>query len=351
LTARPVISVVVPTRNRAGLLRAALKSLIGQTLPRDDFEVIVVDDGSVDDTAQVCSRLDAELRLKYFRLPRAGISAAKNLGIFASSGAVTLFFDDDDLADADLLTEHVRAHQRHPEENLAVLGYTTWAPGLPITDIMHYLTEVGQNLFTYRSFRDGEIFGFTKFWGGRTSCKRTFLVRCGVFNQIMPGFEDIELGYRLARHGLRVLFHRRAVSYMNRQVTYDDFCRRSEMQGHCRVLFTRLHSQPGLVEALGMADAEDRWQRMEPRLDEQVRRVHELEATIEGADDGSRSGLREELFTLYRTTITAFYLKGTIDELREGDATPTGGPQPDTEAGRGSRGEQGRAAELLDVPT
>jgi glycosyltransferase involved in cell wall biosynthesis len=309
------ISVIIPTRDRAPLLEAALKSLSVQTLPRDLFEVIVVDDGSIDVTAQVSETLAADMRLTYFRLPKVGISSAKNLGIFASRGALVLFFDDDDLADPELLREHVRAHQRHPEEHLAVLGCTEWSPRLEISEVMHYLTDVGQHLFAYRSFRDGEIFGFTRFWGGRTSCKRTLLVRCGVFNQTMPGLEDIELGFRLARHGLRVLFHRRAVSYMNRPVTYDEFCRRCEMQGHCRVMFTRLHPDPRLVVALGMEDAEARWQAVRSSLPAQVDRVRELEAAVPLAEEPDQSLLREELHELYRTTFATFYLKGTVDEL------------------------------------
>ncbi|PZS06483.1 MAG: glycosyltransferase family 2 protein, partial [Chloroflexi bacterium] len=251
MTGAPIISVVIPTCNRAELLEATLHSLAEQSIAIDQYEVLVIDDGSVDETPEICRRFHSRLQLRYHRVPKVGISAAKNLGIFASRGAVLLFFDDDDLADCDLLLEHIRAHQRHPEEHVAVLGYTTWAPALPISEVMHYITDVGHIMFGYPALRDGEMLDWTKFWGGRTSCKRAFLTRHGVFNQSLPGAEDDELGFRLARHGLKVLFHRSARSYMNRPFTYDQFCGRCEAIGVCRILFSRIHPEPEIPDHYG----------------------------------------------------------------------------------------------------
>jgi glycosyltransferase involved in cell wall biosynthesis len=318
LTAVPIISVVIPTRNRAGLLEAALQSLAEQSMPLDHYEVVVVDDGSTDATPEVCARLGSTVRLKYFRLPEVGISAARNLGIFASAGVLTLSFDDDDVADRDLLLEHVRAHQRHPEEHVAVLGYTTWARHLRVTEVMHFLTEVGQMLFSYPSMRDGEMLGFTRFWGGRTSCKRAFLTRFGVFDPRMRGMEDLELGYRLSRYGLKVLFHRSAMSYMNRPMNYDEFCQRCERQGRYRWHLTRLHPEPGVPEALNLEQAEARWQAIKEMLSDQVGRVHELEGLLDtGEDEGEREAIRGELHELYRKTFRAFYLKGSVEALEQ----------------------------------
>jgi len=325
----PIISVIIPTNNRAELLEAALQSFARQRMSADDFEVVVVDDGSVDDTPAVCRRFCAELPLKYDRLGKVGISTAKNLGLFASTGVLTLFFDDDDVADANLLLEHVSAHQRHPEEYIAVLGYTTWAPSLRVTEVMHYITEVGQMMFSYPSFHDGELLGFTKFYGGRTSCKRAFLTRCGVFDQHMPGMEDFELGYRLSRAGLRVLFHRSARSYMNRAVTYDEFCKRCEKQGRYRWLFSRIHSDPALQEPLGIENAEARWLDTKPLLSGQVERVHALEALLEApTDEAHVARFRSELHALYRASFRAYFLKGTVEAMEADGMTMPADGQP-----------------------
>src|SRR6185503_949844 len=107
VTRVPLISVVIPTFNRAELLKASLESLANQSLAKHLYEIIVVDDGSDDDTAAVCQAFSLRLRVKYFWIENSGISAAKNLGVFASSGSILLFFDDDDIADNDLLRQHL----------------------------------------------------------------------------------------------------------------------------------------------------------------------------------------------------------------------------------------------------
>jgi len=77
---------------------------------------------------------------------------------------------------------------------------------------MHFVTDVGQYLFAYQDLVDGQRLDHTYFWGGRSSCKRS-LLRHGLFNPTFRfGSEDIELGHRLSRHGLQVVFARDAVS-------------------------------------------------------------------------------------------------------------------------------------------
>src|SRR4051812_9846129 len=95
--ATPLISVVIPTFNRAVLLRSSLDSLARQTLPATDYEVVVVNDGSADTTEDVCQEFASRMPMRYFYIKNSGISAAKNLGIFASSAPLILFFDDDDI--------------------------------------------------------------------------------------------------------------------------------------------------------------------------------------------------------------------------------------------------------------
>lgn len=90
----PTFSVIIPTHNRAHLLPRAIRSVLAQTLP--DFELIIVDDGSADETPAIVEELD-DPRIRYVRRSNAsGVSAARNCGIRQSRGEFVAFLDDDD---------------------------------------------------------------------------------------------------------------------------------------------------------------------------------------------------------------------------------------------------------------
>ncbi len=251
----PLISVVIPTFNRAALLSATLESLAAQSLPKNRYEVVVVDDGSEDATPKVCRDFASRMQLKYLHIDNSGIAAAKNTGIAVSRGRILLFADDDDIADNRLLEEHLKAHKQYPQKNVAVLGYTTWAPTLSVMPLMHYVTDIGRFLFAYGDLKDGQMLDFTYFWGGRSSCKRSFLAKHGVFNrQFRTIIEDMELGYRLSKFGFRVVFHRAAVSYMSRPLSFEAFCDRCERQGAALFMFSQLHDDPLVQQYCQLAD-------------------------------------------------------------------------------------------------
>ncbi len=320
---RPLISVVIPTHQRAPLLERSLGSLTTQTLPPSQFEVVVVDDGSSDWTQTVCARLAEVLPLCCFRIENSGTSPAKNLGLFASRAPLVLFFDDDDLADPGLLEAHVETHRAHPEETVAVLGYTTWAPELEITPLMTYVTDVGQHLFAYQNMADGDILDYTYFWAGRTSCKRSLLTHHGIFDQDLQAIEDVELGFRLARHGLAVAHARSARSFMARPITFEEFAERRVKHGRGLWLFNSRHDNPAVARYCRVAEALESWPSLAPSVEEKMDRARELERrhTEDGQlDDATRS----ELYELYRWTFDALRAKGIAEAEAEAssDAAP-----------------------------
>lgn len=99
----PTVSVVIPTYNCAGLLGGAIESVLDQTL--NDHEIIVIDDGSTDDTAEVVSRFAG--RIRYLRQENRGVAAARNLGIQSSAGRIIGFLDADDRWKPDKLERQV----------------------------------------------------------------------------------------------------------------------------------------------------------------------------------------------------------------------------------------------------
>jgi len=310
----PLISVVIPTFNRAALLRASLESLTRQTLPLEDYEVVVVNDGSSDATEAVCKEFASRVRFRYLHIKNSGISAAKNLGIFVAAAPLLLFFDDDDIATPTLLEEHVRTHREHATESVAVLGYTTWAPSLTVTPVMEYITNIGQQLFAYKNLKQGQRLDYTYFWGGRSSCKRSLLIRHGIFNQTFRAIiEDIELGYRLSLLGLRVIYNPCAVQYMNRPVSYEAFFRRCEKQGNALFHFSCLHSDPTVERYCRVHEAKKSWDAWKNNIGMGFYRVREIEALLEcESEPTGAESLRSELHKLYGWTFSAAKARGIV---------------------------------------
>ena len=88
----PLVSVIIPTYNRCAILERAIESVLGQTFT--DYELIVVDDGSTDETADLLDRY--RNRVKVIRQENRGVSAARNTGIRASKGELVALLDSDD---------------------------------------------------------------------------------------------------------------------------------------------------------------------------------------------------------------------------------------------------------------
>jgi len=109
-------SIIICTYNRAPLLQRALQSLSRQTLEAGQFEIIVVDDGSTDNTTEVCEAMGHEmLNIKYVRNERnIGLGGAANLGVQSAKGDYLIFTDDDCIAREDWIENMYNALSRYP---------------------------------------------------------------------------------------------------------------------------------------------------------------------------------------------------------------------------------------------
>lgn len=319
LTDPPPLAVIIATWNRAALLAQVLDSLVRQSVPRSAFEVIVVDDGSVDETPDVAARFATDLTLTLARQRNAGLASARNHGLFLTQSPLLLFLDDDDVAQPHLIEEHLRSHARYPDDQTAVLGYTNLDETLTADPLMNFVTEVDGFLFSYPALRDGDVLDFSYFWGGRTSCKRAFLIEHGIFNPVFRfGCEDVELGFRLSRHGLRVVFNARAISTTRRGIEFDGFCHRLFRQGCSSAVFSRLHPDDVVRRWCEVDEATSEWKRIGPvhekivgaarRLDQMARMKAELGFRLPDAD------LRV-LHDAYRKAFRTSKFKGIIETM------------------------------------
>lgn len=101
MTNSPLVSIIVPTYNNEKYLANCIDSLLAQTF--QDFEVIVVDDGSTDQTIKLLKAFKTNPRIRVHSQPNSGISAARNQGLKLSRGKFISFVDSDDCVTPDFL--------------------------------------------------------------------------------------------------------------------------------------------------------------------------------------------------------------------------------------------------------
>ena len=309
----PEFSVLINTYNRAGWLRKCLAGYCVQTFSPERFEIVIVDDGSEDDTRAVVESFEPHLNIRYVRQEHAGMAIARTRLVNEAGSPLLGFFDDDDIVAPTCVEEHWKAHEEHPDPGVAVLGYSEWCPDLNVTPLMHYVTQVGRQYVDYPSLNHGEFYDFRCFWGGRSSCKKAVLDGGELFDpQFTFGYEDIELAYRLSkRRSFRVLYNENAVHRFMQPADLDGFLRRSERQGRTAHFFSQTHPDPVIERYLPVADAVSGWANLEPIYD----RLMGLARTLERTGDGNlpeslESDRCKELFLVYGKLHEGAWAKG-----------------------------------------
>lgn len=240
------LSVVIPTYNRLDSLIFCLEKLSQQSLAREFFEIIVVDDGS-DKSCQ--SEVEGFFRQQgvsglYCRQNNAGPAAARNKGVNLASGEVVLFIGDDMLAADGFLRAHYDFHLLHGEETSALLGQVQWPVVWLKTDFMDWLDKTCFQ-FDFASLLPGEKADYKHFYTSNISLKKNFLLANGLFNESFPyaAFEDTEFGYRLGKNGLRLIYNPRALVYHYHKLTFGDYLFRMEKAGEGAAILCNLHPE------------------------------------------------------------------------------------------------------------
>lgn len=250
-----MISIVIPTYNRAVTLQNTLCAYYN--LKEFFFEIILVDDGSTDNTEELVHLFilnHPDMKIKYLKIANSGPGIARNIGIAEVTTRLVLITGDDIIPSESLLNEHILTHQKYQySRNIAVLGKTVWNPSLKITPFMNYIQEYGLQ-FGYSLIKHNEVVPFNFFYTSNISLNTSCLLQ-NKFNETFPyaAWEDTELAYRFSQKGLKIIYNENALAYHDHNITIFSFCERQIKCGYSSGIFSELH--PELNNFLNFGDS------------------------------------------------------------------------------------------------
>jgi len=227
------VSIIVPSYNRKEILKEALKALFNQNYPWNQYEIVLVDDGSTDGTEQMVKSLSSPCRLKYLKnRERMGAWKTRNRGIKEAEGEFIIFTDSDVIVLSDFIEQHLNYHKRYGD--VIVNGELIQISSLD---------EVGKK-------RKGVFdISFSPFDTANVSVRKDFLLEAGLFDESFSayGWQDIELGYRLIKKGLKRKKNRSALGYHYKEkrssFNLNYLCEKEKMRGISGALYYRKHPE------------------------------------------------------------------------------------------------------------
>lgn len=243
----PELSLVVPTFNRRETLAVVLPSLLEQKTRRP-YEILLCDSGSTDGTADLVASFH-DPRLRHLVGENRGRSGARNLGIREARAPLVLFTDADIIADPHLVEEHFRIHEGQAAP-CAVVGREVQVDTLQ--EYERVRGDLGQGRTLHPDAR--KTLSWLYFLTGNASVPRAALEAVGRFDENFTGYghEDLELGYRLRRHGLQIRYNPRAVNYHWHPVGFEEKCQKMRLAGISTVRFYNKHRDVRIKLLLGM---------------------------------------------------------------------------------------------------
>lgn len=227
-----MISVIIPVYNGEKTLTRCLNSLESQTIPRDEYEIIVVNDGSKDDTRKVAEGFNVTVLSQ----ENQGPAAARNLGVKMAQGDIVLFIDADCSAAPNWIEEMTK-----PFSNPDIVGvkgtYKTTQKALIARFVQIEYEEKYERMkkYTYIDFVDTYSAGFRK----------NVFQKYGGYNTSFPTatVEDQEFSFRLAKDGHMMLFQPEAFVYHLHQSTLKGYMRRKYWIAYWKVFVLKHHPE------------------------------------------------------------------------------------------------------------
>jgi GT2 family glycosyltransferase len=255
------ISVVIPTHNRAEALPRVVESL-RSTAASLDYEIIIVNDGSSDNTREALARLEkAHANLSAVHIENQGAGVARNHGAAVATKDIILFMGDDIIpANRHFLSAHAHYHQENSKVGFSVLGKVDWPedPSFEVTPVMRHIQGTGGEQFGYADMAPHRAWDWRFFYTCNVSVKRNVVTdwkQEGFRDSFRGcGFEDGEFAYRMAKkHGaFNVFYVDDSLGHHYHRHTVSSFVRRQRFSGSMAQVLLEVH--PELADQSGVAE-------------------------------------------------------------------------------------------------
>ena len=236
-TFTPTVSIIIGVYNGADKIAACLESLLSQNYPADAYDIIVVENGSTDNTTEVVERYPVRL----FHNSVRGLAAARNFGLARSEANIVATTDDDCIAHPDWLSELVKPYT---DPEIGGVGGAILAYDSGDRSIVEMFSDENPPLINFVS---GENEFLPHLCGAHASYRRSLLNQIGGFNTHMLTGEDIDVSWRIQLEtGTKLAYAPKAVIYHHHRTTRAGLARLYRHYGFGEILLDTMYGKyPG----------------------------------------------------------------------------------------------------------
>lgn len=235
-----VFSIIIPAYNKADSLEQSLANLARQTMPDDEYEVIVVDDGSTDVTEVMVAAQETPYLIHYLKQRNQGASVARNTGVSLAKGKILFFLDADIWLNEDALAEHLRAHFANNRVLVAGRILPLVPNSIQVEDLYY------QRYFDFGP--DARTLHWRDVKTQALSMKKEHFFEIGPFDKDLRRGQDVEFGYRAVQKGFEIKYCPHAIGIHNHQLSFKARCE-TERRDH-RYLAAFFQKYPELTNAI-----------------------------------------------------------------------------------------------------
>lgn len=247
------VSVIFATYNRESLIEQIISAWREvDKVTKYSYEIICSDDDSSDDTVKLLQNAEG-LPITILENTHGGAGKARNAALKAAKGEIVIFTGDDIFPIPDFINKHYESYLKFGDK-VATLGQLVWHPDIRLNHLMNHITCIGCEQFSFYGLPSYQFIDFRHFYTSNISVAKSELDKLDQhFDHSFDkyGFEDIELGYRLEKNGVRIFYDPSILaSHHHVYDSVEKFCKRQYSAGDQLVVFNNLHND--LKERLGI---------------------------------------------------------------------------------------------------